>query len=118
MNRQPVLPSLYRRYFTSDECAMLDATPSDDLTSEIELLRLLLARVLAAAKRKRSISLELHASMLSAFSAAGIVIAALVRLQLKLHLPTDELWREVEAGKEIGRRRRHVYDYFAPPANA
>ena len=118
MNRQPAAPSLYRRYFTRDECAMLDATPLDDVSSEIDLLRLLLARVLAAAKRKRSLSLELHASMVSAFSAAGIVIAALVRLQLKLHLPTDELKRQIELGKEIGRRRRHVYDYFAPPANA
>ncbi len=41
--------NLYRQYFTAEEIAMLDATPPDDLTSEINLLRVLLARLLATA---------------------------------------------------------------------
>ncbi len=111
-------PSLYRQYFTPAECAMLDATPPDDLTSEINLLRVLLARLLAAAQRTRQLSLDLHAKMLSAFSAAGIVIAALVRLQCLLHDPNDAVWAEIERGRNIGRQRRHVFDYFSPPASA
>ena len=113
----PIAPaSLYRRYFTARECEMLDATPRDDLSSEINLLRLLLARVLAACKRAHQLSLELHARILSAFSAAGIVLAGLVRLQMKLHNPMDEFWEQVEEGKRIARERHHVYDYFRPPA--
>jgi hypothetical protein len=110
--------SIYRRYFTAAECERLDATPVDDLASEINLLRILLARVLAAAKRARKLALETHARILSAFSAAGIVMAALVRLQVTLHDPLDEVRAEIERGKMIGRQRRHVFDYFAPPSQA
>jgi hypothetical protein len=110
--------SLYRRYFTAAECELLDATPPDDLTSEINLLRILLARVLAATKRARKLALETHARVLSAFSAAGIVMAGLVHLQVMLHDPMDEVRAEIERGKMIGRQRRHVFDYFASPSQA
>ena len=108
--------SLYRRYFTAAECERLDATPADDLTSEINLLRILLARVLAATQHARQLALETHARILSAFSATGIVLAGLVRLQLTLHDPMDEVWAEIERGKMIARQRHHVFDYFAPPS--
>ena len=94
---------------------MLDETPVDDLSSEINLLRLMLVRVLAAMKRARALALKTHAAILSAFSATGIVIARLVRLQVKLHDPSDEIREQIEAGKEWARRRHHVYDYFKPP---
>ncbi len=89
-------PSLYREYFTPAERKMLDATPRDDLTSEISLMRVLVARVLAA------------------FSYAGMVIARLVRLQLELHDPMDEYWDKVEEGKNIARQRMGVFDCFKP----
>jgi hypothetical protein len=109
-------PSLYRRYFTAAERERLDATPADDLTSEINLLRILLARTLAAAQQARQLALETHARILSVFSATGIVLAGLVRLQVTLHNPLDELWAEIELGKMIGRQRRHVFDYFTQPS--
>jgi hypothetical protein len=112
-NPQPL--SLYRRFFTPTECAMLDAVPLDDLSSEINLLRLLLARTLAAMRKTRSLELKTQAAILSAFSGAGIVIARLVRLQIILHSPLDSLWREIEAGKDLARFRRGVFNYFRPP---
>ncbi len=111
-------PSIYRRYFTAEECALLDATPLDDLSSEIDALRLLLARLLAACRRLREISLETHAAILSAFSASCKVIAGLFRLQCILHSPYSEVWAEIELGKNIARQRMGVFSYFAPPAGA
>ena len=107
--------SIYRQYFTPTECEMLDATPVDDLSSEINLLRILITRVLAAWQRTRQIGLEMHARILSTFSAAGLVLAGLVRLQIKLHNPLDELQAQIERGKNIGRERRRVFTYFDPP---
>ncbi len=76
-------PSLYREYFTPEERKMLDATPRGDLTSEINLLRVLVARVLAASQQARDLALKQHAAMLAAFSAAGKTIARLVLLQTR-----------------------------------
>ncbi len=113
-------PSLYREYFTAEERRMLDATPRDDLTSEINLMRVMVARVLAASKQARDLALKQHAAMLAAFSAAGKTIARLVLLQLDLHDPMEEYWAEVERGKNIARQRMGVFDYFTyqPPAPA
>ncbi len=111
--------SLYRPFFTPEECALLDASSPDDLMSEINLLRILLARTLAACQHVRQLSLELHGKVLSAFSHAGIVLARMARLQHQLHNPIDEIRAQIELGKEIGRRRMGVYDYFtARPADA
>ncbi len=111
--------NLYRQYFTAEEIAMLDATPHDDLTSEINLLRVLLSRALAAAtKHVRDLTLKQHAAILSTFSAAGIVIASLVRLQDKLHPATSGILAEIAAGEEIARQRLHVYSYFSSSSPA
>ena len=107
--------SLYRPFFTPAECARLDATPRNDVLSEINLLRILLLRLLAAAHKARALELAAHARLLAAFSHAGIVLARLVRLQLRLHDPVDEIQQEIERGKEIARRRMGVHDYFKPP---
>ncbi len=108
-------PSLYREYFTPEERKMLDATPRDDLTSEINLLRVMVARVLAASKQARDLALKQHAKMLAAFSAAGKTIARLVLLQLELHDPMEEYWAAVERGKNIARQHMGVFDYFIQP---
>ncbi len=108
-------PSLYREYFTPEERRMLDATPRDDLTSEINLLRVLTARLLAASQQAHEITLQTHARMLAAFSAAAKTIARLVLLQLDLHDPMEEYWAEVERGKNIARQRMGVFDYFKQP---
>ncbi len=108
-------PSLYREFFTAEERRMLDATPRDDLTSEINLLRVLVARVLEASQHARDVALKQHAAMLAAFSAAGKTIAGLVLLQLELHDPMEEYWAKVEEGKNIARQRMGVFDYFKQP---
>ena len=113
INPQPA--TLYRRYFTPAECALLDAVPLDDLSSEINLLRLLLARTLAAMRKAPSLELKTQAAILGAFSGSGIVIGRLVRLQIILHSPMASLWLEIEAGKDLARLRRGVFDYFRPP---
>jgi len=114
----PARNSIYRRFFSRAECEMLDATPVDDLTSEINLLRILLARVLASTQRPRDRTIETQARILSAFSAAGIVIASLVRLQHRLHESMGGLWEEVAQGIHLARLDRAVYTYLspAPPA--
>lgn len=119
--------SIYRQYFTPAECEMLDACASDDLASEINLLRILLTRLLSAARDRRvagsakpvhSLPLKVHAAILGAVSASGLVLARLVRLQLALHDPMDEFRREMERGKNVARMHHHVFDYFTPPAPA
>ncbi len=108
-------PSLYREYFTAEERKMLDATPRDDLTSEINLLRVLVARVLEASQQARDLALKQHAAMRAAFSHAGKTIARLVLLQLELHDPMEEYWAKVDEGKNIARQRMGVFDYFKQP---
>jgi hypothetical protein len=112
----PAHASLYRRYFTPAECARLDATPLDDLSSEINLLRVLLARVLAASQRARDLALETQARILAAFSHAGIVMASLARLQHRLHAPLDATEQLFEEAMHLARLEHGVYTYLPPPA--
>ena len=75
----PSSPQIYRQYFTAAECKVLDSSPLDTAQSEIEVLRILLLRLLAAGRRIRRLSLAQHLSMLTAFSGAGLILASLVR---------------------------------------
>jgi hypothetical protein len=75
----PVSSTLYREYFTPAERRMLDASPLESALSEIHLYRALLRRLLAAAHKKRSLSLGARLAMLSAVSHAGLILASLVR---------------------------------------
>jgi hypothetical protein len=79
----PQPPQLYRLSFTAAECKMLDECPVESALSEISLLRILLVRLLAAARRIRRLSLERHLAMLSAFNGASLILASLVRFQDK-----------------------------------
>ncbi len=106
--------SLYREYFTPDEIALLDRTDRNDLTSEINLLRVLIARVLEAAQHAKDVSLKQHTAILSAFSRAGLSLARLVRVQAELHNPLDELEKAIEEGEHLARLRRGVYSYLSP----
>jgi hypothetical protein len=74
-------PQLYRRFFTPAECELLDACPPGSALSELNLLRVLLSRALAASRLARALSLTRRASMLAAFSATARIIASLVRVQ-------------------------------------
>ncbi len=59
--------------------------------SEISLLRILLLRLLAAARHKRPLSLAQHLSILSAFSGAGLIMASLVRFHRRQFPPGNYL---------------------------
>jgi len=71
---------LYRQFFTSEECRRLDRTPPDSAVSEISLLRVLISRLLAAAKRVK-MTIKRHFSMLSAFCQATSTMASLARFE-------------------------------------
>jgi hypothetical protein len=77
---------LYRRFFTAAECAALDAIEAETALSEINLIRLLLGRVLASARRapqKKPATLARQALILTAVSQAALIIASLVRFHEK-----------------------------------
>jgi hypothetical protein len=87
-------PQIYRQFFTPVECRLLDSSPLESALSEISLLRILLMRLLAAARRKRPFTLKGRLSMLAAFSEAGFVMSSLVRFNAKycgLGDPSDML---------------------------
>ncbi len=110
--------SLYRQYFTPAEIAMLDATPIDDLTSEINLLRVLMARVLEAAQKAKELSLKQHAAILAALSRGCSTVAQLVRAQLQLHHPLNDLSNAIEEGEHLARQSLGVYNYLSHPSAA
>lgn len=82
---------IYQQYFTEDERIKLKAIPEYDVTSELQLLRLLLARSFARVpqsthdKKRAALSLKLHMDLLSTFSRVAIVIGSLVGLQTRMH---------------------------------
>jgi hypothetical protein len=113
MTQSDPSPSLYRQYFTPAERLMLDASPPGDLSSEIDLLRLMLTRVLLASRASDPLDLKTHAGILAGFSAAALVIARLVRTQGKLKGDWDPLWPEIEQGMHLARLQRGVYSYLS-----
>ena len=99
---------LHQKYFTPAEKQALEAIPADDLTSEIKLLRVLLARCLAIVPRYTGdrkippLPLKLFTSLMLVFSRTANVIGSLVSLQWRMHNPTDEWGRLVlEALREL-----------------
>jgi hypothetical protein len=88
---------LYRQFFTAQECARLDSTDPDSPVHEINLLRILITRLLAAAGRGRQ-TFERLADMLAAFCHAGRTMASLARIYYKQHgPPPDPLLAELAA---------------------
>lgn len=77
-------PSLYHRFFTPAERRRLRAAPADDPSSEINLIRILVLRLLQACSDAPSADLDTQAGILSTFSQAGLTITALVRLRARL----------------------------------
>jgi hypothetical protein len=73
---------LYRQFFTAEECDLLDRTPPDSALSEISLLRVLISRLLADARRVK-MTLKRHFSMLSAFCQATSTMASLARIEFQ-----------------------------------
>jgi hypothetical protein len=75
-------PRLYRQHFTREECDRLDSISPDSALSEISLLRILISRLLSAARRVK-MTIERHAAMLSAFCQTAGTLASLARFEFK-----------------------------------
>jgi hypothetical protein len=71
-------PSLYRKYFTPAERRALNALPGEGITSEIDLMRVVLARNFAASPA----DLPSRLKALRARAHAASLIAALLRTQV------------------------------------
>lgn len=88
-----VHPRLYRRFFTSTECGRLDSLSDEDGSSEVEMLRVVLARAVSLARTPRPSGWTHHGALLSVFSHAALNLAALVRLQVAAaRNAPDPLW--------------------------
>jgi hypothetical protein len=82
---------IYEQYFTPAEREMLAAIPENDLTGEIDLLRVMLARSFAQVpsgpddKKHPPLPLKLMIDYFSTFCRVAIILARLVALHRKLH---------------------------------
>lgn len=70
-------PGLYSQCFTPSECELLDIFPAADGLSELNLLRVLLARTLAASRRWAGFDLKTHSALLWALGRTAANIGAL-----------------------------------------
>ncbi len=84
-------PSIYQRFFTPAERAGLHSAPLGDPSSEINLIRILLMRVLQVCSDAPSLDLDTQAGVLSAFSQAGLTMTALYRVSARLERQKLEL---------------------------
>ena len=86
----PTPAGLYSQYFTRSERALLDLFPAGDGLSELNLLRVLSARMFAAARRMPGCDVARRVALLSALSHTASNIAALTRLRAKSLTPADD----------------------------
>ena len=86
---------IYEQYFTPAECEMLAAIPENDLTGEIDLLRVMLARSFAQVpsgpddKKHPPLPLKLMIDYFTTFCRVAIILARLVALHHKLNNSRD-----------------------------
>ncbi len=115
---------MYREHFTPSEIRLLDATPLNDISSEIHLLRLLLSRLLEAASHAKNLALKDHAAILDAISRASWAMGCLVRLHAHLHDPLPSINAKIAMARiqitlekgihELRKHAREMEDFFAP----
>ena len=94
------LHHIYEQYFTPDEISQLQALPTNDVTSEIQLLRILLARSFAQVPAgptdaRQPLALKFQYGLCTIFSRVVLVIAAMVALHLKQHPPQNMMFQTV-----------------------
>lgn len=88
-------PHLYRKYYTSAEDIRLKAIRENDVSSEINLVRIYLARYFESYGNSLPADLKSQVSALHVTGAATSMIAGLVRTQIKAHNPQTELERTI-----------------------
>jgi hypothetical protein len=114
--------SLYARRMTQDEIEAIGAVPILNIDGEIAYQRAVINRLARIIENNGLAADSTGALNADARSTIKLLQDAMARLlsYLRLHnaLQSDltELRAEIERGKMIGRRRRHVDDYFRPPA--
>jgi hypothetical protein len=87
----PTKKNIYEQYFTPEERRLLAEIPENDLTDEIKILRVMLARSFAQVpagpydKKHPPLPLELMADFTNTFSRVSIIIGRLIALQYSLH---------------------------------
>ncbi len=77
-------PSLYRRHFSPAELRLLEHFAEDDGSSEIDLLRVGLARLLALSHNRRGGGWTRQAEVLSVSFHSARILAALTRCRIIL----------------------------------
>ncbi len=101
-------PHLYRKHFTSAEDLLLRTIPENDVSSEINLVRICLARYFEFYANSLPSDLELQVSALQVTSDAASMIASLVRTQIKFHSPDTELMRELDEALACVRKEMNI----------
>jgi hypothetical protein len=82
---------MYQQYFTPTERRRLKALPENDVTSELQLLRVLLARTFSMVPRFphdskiSSLPIKFHIKLLNTFSRVALTIGGIVGLHQKLY---------------------------------
>lgn len=107
-------PHLYRKHFTRAEQRALKTMPEKDVTSEVNLLRVMLARFFGLHGNVPTADLKLRLDALRAASFAASMIASLMRTQTRAHNPDLELEREIEEALNSLRMELGILDYLNP----
>jgi hypothetical protein len=82
---------IYQQYFTSAERRRLKALPENDVVSELQLLRVLLARSFSMVPRFphdskiAPLPIKLHIKLVKTFSRVALTIGSMVGLHQKMH---------------------------------
>jgi hypothetical protein len=87
---------LYRKHFTRAERRLLKAIPENDVTSEVNVLRVQLGRLINSHGISSPADLKLQLDALRTAGEAASMIAGLVRTQIEAHNPDTELKRIIE----------------------
>ena len=87
--------NLYRKYFTPAERLALAATPENDVAGEVNLLRIMLLRFLAAGEAAPA-DLKSHLESLRVTSGSAAMIASLIRTMAKAGGPLTDLDRALD----------------------
>ena len=88
--------NLYRQHFIPAERHALDLVPENDLTGEVNLLRIMLRRFLAGQAGAPPADLKLHLDSLRVTSCGAAMVASLLRTHARAGGPATALDRLIE----------------------
>ncbi len=106
--------SLYDRHFTSTERQALLSTPCNDLSGEINLLKVRLARFL----EEKPVSSEDRMAFMNTISLVAGHLASLVNTQFSECSPLSEIEQAREEGLYLARAELGILDVVEHPGEA